>query len=66
MTPKLKIHVFNNHGQYEGYVLRSDLANEPTPLVLVSGIRRSASRVSGRGWCVFLGPKAKLPSDIRH
>lgn len=66
-STRLTIHVFDSFGIQQGSVRRTNVRGRAgAPIVTVSGLLRECVRLSGTGWAVFLGAKAKLPGDMRR
>lgn len=61
------VHVFDNYGIHHGTVRRlNHRGRRGAPIVTVSKMLREADRISGYGWSVHLGEKAKLPHDLKR
>lgn len=67
-TPRkpVLVHVFDNYGIHHGTVRRlNHRGRRGAPIVHVAKLLREADRISGYGWSVHLGEKAKLPRDLK-
>lgn len=67
-TPRkaVRVHVFDNYGIHQGTVRRlNHRGRRGAPIVRVSKLWREADNISGYGWSIHLGEKAKLPRDLK-
>lgn len=62
----VRVHVFDSRGLHQGTVHRVNHRGQlGAPIVRVAKLFREADRISGYGWSIHLGAKAKLPSDLK-
>lgn len=62
----VRVHVFDNYGHHHGTVVRlNHRGRRGAPIVRVSRLFREADNISGYGWSIHLGAKAKLPRDLK-
>lgn len=64
---RITVHVFDAYGARQGTVTRTNLVagGHRPPIVRVSKLERECLNISGQGWSVLLGEKAKLPADLK-